>query len=543
MLKADIVLKSNAIFTGISDTVFKGGIAVVGNKIVSVGADNKIDEWIGPNTEIIAYGDEMIMPGFIDAHMHAFMGAFVHSDYTLSLFDTRSEEECVKKVKDYAEQHPNFAKIVGMGWFPASWDNSEVLPSRTSLDAVVPNKPVYLLATDAHTFWLNSKALKECHINKNDKYSFGGIGKDEKGEMNGLLFEIEAQAPAFEEAFSNYPSGVMERIQEKFYLDVSRCGITSITNLSASPVAEKSFKEIEVAAELEKKGKLTARIHFYPSLGIDTSFDPLKDLKDKYSSGKLRLSGLKQFVDGVTSTYSAYLLEPYNDKPATLGILNYPAEYYKRRISKANKEGFDVRLHAVGDGAVRVALDAYEQSKKVNDNRHIRNAIEHIENIDEDDILRFRQLAVVASMQPLHLIIEDNEKVARLGEERCKFEWPHKSFIESGAMLSFSSDFPVVGINPFPTIYAAVTRCDDQGQLSGINPQERISIAEALRAYTYGSAFAIHREKELGTLETGKLADIVVLNMNLFSCPVEEIPNASVKMTMMDGQIVYSTDN
>jgi len=541
MKKADIVLKSNAIFSGTTDKVFNGGIAVRGNKIVSVGSDSVLDEWIGSDTKVFKYDDELILPGLIDSHMHPFLGALVHSDYTIPLFDTRSEAQCAQIVKDYADKHPEFDKIVGMGWFPASWDNSHVLPSCSSLDAVVPDKPVYLLATDGHTFWLNSRALAECHITKDTKVSFGEIGKDANGRLNGLLFEIEAQAPAFEKAFSDFPFEVMKQIQEDFYKKVSKNGITSITNMSTSPIAEKSFKEIEVAADLEREGKLTARLHLYPSLGIDTSFDSVRKLKEKYHSDTLRVSGLKQFVDGVTSTYSAYLLEPYQDRPQTAGFSNYPADFYKERVAKANREGFSARLHAVGDAAVRIALDAYERSNQFNDNRNIRNTIEHIENINAADIARFSQLGVVPSMQPRHLIIEDNEKIQRLGEERCKYEWPHKSLIDSGATLAFSSDFPIVDINPFPNIYAAVTRCDDQGRLSGINPQEKISVAQALRAYTFGSAFAIHRETQLGTLETGKLADIVVLDKNLFDVPHKQIPTTRVKLTMMNGQIVYRT--
>ncbi|HYE69817.1 MAG TPA: amidohydrolase family protein, partial [Anaerovoracaceae bacterium] len=304
-------------------------------------------------------------------------------------------------------------------------------------------------------------------------------------------------------------------------------------------VLEDSFKEYEVAAALEQEGELTVRLHLYPSLGLDTNYEKVKSLREKYSSEKLRVSGLKQFVDGVTSTYTAYLLEPYSDNPDTVGFSNYPAELYEKCIVGANKEGFGVRLHCIGDAAVRLALDGFEKSNQQNDNSKLKNTIEHIESIHADDIPRFAQLGVVASMQPIHLILEVNEKVSRIGEERCQYEWPYKTMLENNATLAFGTDFPIAGINPFPNIYAAVTRCDERGELFGTNPKERISLAETLKAYTYGSACAINRENELGTLEAGKLADIVVLSKNIFAGSNEEILNTCVKLTVMDGQIVY----
>lgn len=200
-------------------------------------------------------------------------------------------------------------------------------------------------------------------------------------------------------------------------------------------------------------------------------------------------------------------------------------------------------MHAVGDGAVRVALDAFEKSNQINDNignhKKLRNAIEHIETIHPDDIGRFKKLGVVASMQPYHLILDQNEKIQRMGEERCKLQWPHRTMLDQEAILAFGSDFPVVDANPFLEIYAAVTRCDDSGNPTGGNPKEKITLGEALSAYTKGSAYAYGREAELGTLEVDKFADIVILNKNLFALPNEEILNCEVEMTIVDGKIVY----
>ncbi len=539
MIKADLVIKSNAVFSGLTNSVFKGGIAISGNKIAAVGSDMKIDEWISADTKVYEYGDALIMPGFVDAHMHFFTGAFVSSKYMLmNLFKAHSEQECAEMVEIFAKEHPEYSTITGMGWFPAYWGKNDPLPHKASLDAVVPDRPVYLLSADCHTFWLNSKALEECNITKEMQVSFGEIGKDEKGELTGLLFEIEASAPANENAF-NLPEHEMKTLQESFYKKIAACGITSATNMSASPVLETNFKEYEMAAELEKEGNLTVRLHLYPSLGLDADLDRIKALRRQYSSDKLRVSGLKHFVDGVTSTYTAYLLEPYADKPETSGFSNYTSEFYKKSIMNANKEGFGVRLHAIGDAAVRLALDSYEESNKTNNNRMIKNCIEHIESIHPDDIPRFSKLGVIASMQPMHLILEVDEKVTRIGKERCRYEWPFKTLINNGAILAFGTDYPVADINPFPNIYSAVTRSTEEGQQIGVNPQEKISVAEALRAYTFGGACSINREDELGTLEEGKLADIIVLDKNLFEVSNEDIIETKVKLTIMDGKVVF----
>ncbi|HHY91030.1 MAG TPA: amidohydrolase family protein, partial [Clostridiales bacterium] len=246
-----------------------------------------------------------------------------------------------------------------------------------------------------------------------------------------------------------------------------------------------------------------------------------------------------------TSTYTGLLLEPYADRPDTtgIGVPIYPAEKIKAAVLAANKAGLSVRLHCIADGSVRMALDIFECSKKMGYvNPSIRNTIEHIENIHPADIPRFAELNVIPSIQPYHLTLDCNEKISRLGRERCRWEWPLRSLVDSGAKVAIGTDFPVVDINPFKTIYAALTRCDDEGNPTGINPEERLTLSQILCAYTSGSANAYGRE-DLGTLEAGKLADIVVIDRNLFEIEPMEILKAQVKLTIMDGKIVFNREN
>ena len=544
MKKADLVIFGDAIFDGISEQPYQGGIAVLGNKIVAASKEKmSIQEWIDDHTKVLDCGNKLVMPGFVDAHMHFFTGGFVNSQYMLTeLFEAHSEEDCIQMVARFAEANPELEKISGMGWFTGIWDHPHHKPSRKSLDLIVPDKPVYLLSADCHTFWLNTKALEECGINKETTVSFGEIGKDSNGELDGLLYEIEACAAANEKAFT-LPKELMADLQAQFYNQLISHGITSTTNMSVSPVMETSFTDIEVAAEMEAKGDLPLRIHFYPSLGLDGDMTVAKELREKYHSEKLRFSGLKQFVDGVTSTYTAFLLEPYSDNPGVCGRSNYPYEIYEKGVMAANKEGIGVRLHAIGDGAVRMALDAYEASLGVNGAHKCVNTIEHIEVIHPDDIGRFSKLNVVASMQPMHLIMDQNEQLVRIGTNRAKYAWPLRTMQESGAKLAFGTDYPVADINPFPNIFAAIERMDDHGVVVGINPEEKVPLAQALKAYTKGSAGAIGRENDLGTLEAGKLADIIVLDKNLFQCETKQIANTNVETTIMDGEIVFQKIN
>lgn len=540
MKTADIVLKGNAIFTSTSPELLSGGVAIKGNKIIAVEEGQKIDRWIGETTKVLTYDNQLIMPGFVDAHVHYFMGAISASEHMCTeIAESSSEEDCVAIVKKFSAEHPSEKRIIGIGWFPANWGDAP-LPTKRSLDIAIPDRPVYLISGDVHTFWMNSKALEEAGITKELKTRSGEIGKFENGELNGLLFEPEAFMPAMAKVM-DLDKETMKEIHRDFLAHIAACGVTSISEMSADDYTETTNKNYAVVKEMEEAGELTSRIHLYTRLSGITDFSKALELKQRYFSEKLRLSGVKGFVDGVTSTYTGYLLEPYSDKPETsgIGVPIEPREEMEASVIAANEAGLAVRLHCIGDGAVRMALDLFESSEKANGSRGLKNTIEHIESIHPDDIQRFAKLEVIPSMQPYHLTLDLNEKISRIGRERCRWEWPHKSILEKGGKLAFGTDYPVVDFNPFPSIYAAVTRCDDEGNPTGVNPEETISVAEALIAYTASAANAYGRLAELGTLEAGKLADIIVVDRNLFRIDPHEIKDASVDLTIMDGIMVY----
>ncbi|MDR2770756.1 MAG: amidohydrolase [Clostridiales Family XIII bacterium] len=541
---ADIILRGNAVFTGLEDRPFKGAVVISGNKIEKVLRDDDGSAYIGPKTKVTECGDKLIMPGFIDAHVHFFMGSAASSPHVcMDISRSVSEADCVRIIKEFADQHPEEERILGMGWFPAFW-NDAPLPTKKSLDAAIPDRPVYLLCADAHSIWTNSKGLEECGIDKNTEVSSGDIPKGEDGEPNGMLIELEAMADALPKLL-HFPKETAREMLRGFLAEIAENGITGICDMSPNILNDDTLALYDDLLEADTAGLLSVRVHLYSDLiTIDADAKKEKEAARRYCSPMLRYTGLKSFVDGVTSTYTGFLLEPYADRPEFLGDPNYPKEDLERCTRIANEAGFPVRFHCIGDAAVRWGLDIFETTNAAIGNkgnaRGLRNTLEHVETLHADDVPRFAKLGVIVSPQPYHLTLDANEKIVRVGPERSRLEWPLRTLLDSGAQMAFSTDYPVVGLNPFRNIYAAITRRDDEGKPTGINPDEKITLSETLKIYTLGSARVYGREAELGTLEEGKLADVIVVDRNLFEIPEFEINSCRVEKTICNGKEVFT---
>jgi predicted amidohydrolase YtcJ len=319
-----------------------------------------------------------------------------------------------------------------------------------------------------------------------------------------------------------------------FLKEAAKCGVTSVHDLLRIP--EMSTEEAELYTDYEKEGKLTTRVHFVAPLNGD--LEHAKSLREKYKSNMVQFCGFKQFADGVTTSYTAYLLEPYTNNLGTKGSTVFPEETIKKWTVEADKEGFRVRFHCIGDGAVQLALDSFEAAQIENGIRDSRHSIEHVEMIHPNDIERFHQLGVIASVQPEHINVTTRDVYEDLiGADRMKYNFLLEMMLDHGTNVVFGTDYPVVKLDPFPGIYRAVTRLDDEGVVW--DGKERISLKDALLAYTAAPAYGSFREHELGTIETGKLADIIVLDRNLFEAPYEEIKDTKVVFTMVDGKVVH----
>lgn len=539
MQKASLILYSTAIFTGIEDHTITGAVAIKGQKILMIGTKEESEKYRDTDTKVIDCKDQLLLPGFCDAHAHFMEGALLSSPHFCStLGEAKSEEECVQMMVEFAKQYPDLPRYFGYGWLPAYWGGEMRFPTKESLDQYFPDKPVYLRAVDGHSEWLNTKALEESGYTKVFIPEYGHVDYLPNGELSGLLRE---QAACLARQYDcRLPEEEMISLQKKLVKSMNAKGITSCTEMGAV-LPEHIDEEYQYVKALEESGEMTLRLFLYPGTDIDANrIKEIAPYKEKYKSDILKIAGLKGFADGVTSTYTAALLKPYFDKPDDCGLLNHPENMYHKWTVEANKQGYGVRVHCIGDKAVQMMLDAYEESNQVNNNSSIRNSIEHIEVIDPADIGRFKQLNVVPSMQPLHLPLDRFDKIYRVGKERSRYEWALRSIVDTGATLAAGTDYPIADYDPIPNIYNAVTRKGLDGVQYGLESlKENLTIAQILKAYTYGGAYVNHMEDKVGTLEAGKYADVVVLNQDLFKIDPEEIINTKVCMTIMNGQIVY----
>lgn len=529
------VLISNQVFTGTSKKPVPAAILIEGNKIKKIESNyESLKPLLKENVSVYNFGDQLLMPGFHDFHLHLFPGALQLESVDLS--HTKSAEEVVEVLKAEWNQHQHKKWIIGFGWDNGGWENPK-LPTKELLDLHFPDHPIILNHLECHYCWVNNKALELAGITKDTSNpQFGEIVKDEHGEVTGILME-KAQSLVQQLAYDFTDEEKMNMLNN-FFDFTAKHGITSLNDMYA-PFSE-FLDDFDLLLELDKNKQLKARVHLQPKM--DGSLEQANLYLKKYNHPKVKMNGLKQFIDGVITGHTAYMLENYTDADHR-GHTTYSLQELEDWIVEADKEGLSVRLHAIGDGAVKFSLDAFEKARKMNGSTGTRHTIEHIESIRDEDIPRFKELEVIASIQPYHLAaLEQKIYMDRLGEERFKNTYLCKSFLDTGALVALGSDFPVVHISPMREIFHAVTR-KDSSLTSEWGSNEKISMADTLNAYTYAPAYGCFREGELGTLEEGKLADIIGLNKNLFEITSQEILETEVVFTMLDGDIIYEVKN
>lgn len=533
----DMILRSKAIYNSVELEPFDGYVAVEGNRISEVGRGDIPSALIGENTDVRDCGDRLVMAGFHDSHTHLIMAGLFNT--YVNLLSATSEEEAVRMVKESAEtMEDKDGWILGFCWYHVFWENKR-LPTKASLDAVFQDRPVCLINAEAHGAWVNTRAMEIAGITRETPDPFGGeIARDENGEPEGFLYE-SATGLVTKYAFDFTPEQEEEIIGN--YLDSAKAyGITSVTDVQ--PYFHGEMGNLEVYADMEARGKLTARLHVATDLLGD--LDRAERLREQYRSDKLRVDLLKQFLDGVCTTHTALVLEDYADAPGSQGISLNDTEAIRNAVPEAHRRGFSIKLHSCGDRSARLGLDYFENAIELYGRNDCRHAIEHCEIVAASDRGRFGELGVYPSVQPEHIALtqtfaETPYRVV-LGEERAATTWPYRDLLESAGEMGIGSDCPVVDNNPFLEIYRGITRVHNDGEpAGGWNPTQKLTLAEVLRGYTYGGAYLCSREDELGSLEKGKFADIVVLDRNLFTATPEEIYSGRVDLTIMDGKIVY----
>ena len=536
-MTADMIIKGNAIFDSVSDKPFAGFVAVKGNRIAAVGKEmDSISQYAGDDTKIIDAGDRLVMPGFHDSHTHLIL-AGMYKTYP-NLGSARSEEEAAVMLKEYYDSQPGDGWVYGFNWYHVFWDKKE-LPRKETLDRYFPDRPVFLINAEAHGAWVNSLALEIAGVTADTPDPFGGeIARDENGEPTGFLYEsaieyVAAHALIFTEEQE-------KTFLRKYMADAVELGITGVVDVQ--PYFGKDLGSLDVYTGMESDGELTVRITAAANLLGD--LDEALENSKKYCTEKVRAHMLKQFVDGVITTHTALLLEDYTDAPGNRGTQLSELEKIDAAVQEGHKRGLWIKIHAIGDRAIRFTIDSYEKAIKTYGANGCRHAIEHVEMVTDSDIERFGQLGLIPSVQPEHIGLmptwEGEEYRVNIGEERAGRTWPFRGLLESAGVLAIGSDCPVVDNNPFYAIHRGVTRLHDDGlPEGGWNPTQKLTVADILRGYTLGSAYGIGREDELGTLEEGKFADIAVIDRNLFETEPKDIRGAHVDMTIMDGKVIF----
>jgi predicted amidohydrolase YtcJ len=535
---ADLVITGAAVHTMDAARSTAQGLAIKDGKIAFVGTNAGVAEWIGPKTKVLRLKGEMVLPAFQDAHIHAISGGM--SLGQCDLHDLQTQEAILSKVRECAI-HSSEAFLVGSGWTLAAFSGG--IPTKELLDGIVPDRPAFLRSADGHGAWVNSKALDLAGITaRTPDPKNGRIERDPKtGALLGTLQEgamelVSRLIP---------PPGPEERRRglARALERLNRNGITAIQMPESAPPGVRDA--LETLREAETQRKLTAKV--VVALGSDPrkgaeQVDALVRLREEFKSARVRPTAVKIFEDGIIESHTAAMLEPYLDRPTERGEPIWPAEQLNSYVARLAREGFSVHVHAIGDRAIRLTLDAFEAAGKEGGPHRLRHQIAHLEVIDPSDIPRFAQLGVIANFQPLWAYAEAYIKDLTwpvIGPERSRWIYPIRSVALSGGTIAFGSDWPVSSLNPLEGIQVAVTRQSPDDPGDPLLPQEALDLPAALAAYTIGSAYANGLEQETGSIEVGKSADLVVLSANLFALPVHEIARCRVLLTLLDGSPVY----
>ncbi len=534
---ADVVLLNGSIWTVNPAQPWAEAVALDGEKIYKVGRTADIKKLVGKETKIIELNGGLVLPGFIDSHTHFLKGGFSLS--SIQLRDVTSREQFIKRVEEKTKELEKGEWILEGYWDHEQFSPPE-LPTKEWIDAVSPENPVCVSRYDLHIALANSLALKLAGITKATPSPKGGeiLKSPKTGEPTGILRDA-----AVDLMIRYIPEPSLKanlRAAEAGLRHARELGVTSLHDMADATSFAKSF---EVYQELLKEGKLTSRIYFYIPITESDLFEKLK-LKTPFGNAFLELGGLKGFADGGLGASTAYFFEPYSDNPKNSGLLAsemFPEGVMERRILEADKAGLQVAIHAIGDKANFIILDIFAKVAAQNGTRDRRWRIEHAQHLKPEDIERFGKLGVIASVQPFHAIDDGRWAEEKIGKERCRTTYAFKSLLDKGAILALGSDWPVAPLNPLEGIYAAVTRRTTDGKNpQGWYPEQKLSLEEAIKGFTWNGAYTEFSEMNKGSIEIGKLADLVVLDQNLFKIAPEKIKDAKVTMTILGGTIVYS---
>jgi predicted amidohydrolase YtcJ len=536
---ADLVVYGR-IWTGDSARPWAAGVAIAADRIVEVGDSASVAKQVGSGTRVISNGNALVTPGFADGHVHLLSGGFQIA--RVNLRDATSPAEFTRRLKEHAARLRPGEWITGGDWDHERWPGAP-LPERSWIDSVTPNNPVFVNRLDGHMSLANTAALQLARISRTTRDVPGGtIVRDPRtGEPTGLLKDnardlVERVKPTPSPAQSD---SALARAMRW----AAAHGVTAVSTMSDDPgtlAIAGSWRELAALKRAHESGSMLTRVSVYVSL---EAWRAMADTLRAQGPGDdwLRSAGVKGFVDGSLGSTTALFYKPYNDAPGSLGLLVTPEDSLRAWIGGADSAGLQVVVHAIGDRANGLLLDIYDSVAKAHGPRDRRFRIEHAQHLRRQDIARLARSGIIASMQPYHAVDDGRWAEKRIGPERIKTTYAFRSLLDNGAHLAFGSDWTVVPMDPILGIYAAVTRRTWDGKNpNGWVPEQKITVDEALRAYTAGNAYGVFAERSRGKLAPGYLADLVVLDQDLTAIPPEAIERVSVRATVVGGKVVYS---
>lgn len=533
---ADVIFLNASVYTVDAGQPTAQAVAVRGNRILYVGDNGGAIHHHAPQTQVFNCRGRTLMPGFIDSHFHLLNGSLQLD--LLDLDAARDIPTIAEAVRAYATQNPELEWIEGIQLHYAALVHQDQRFDRHLLDALVPDRPVVLTAFDRHTVWANTAALRRGQLLNGRELPAGNqIVMAEDGAATGELREPAAFLPI--KGLIPEPDDARKRTLLRMGLaQAAQNGITSVHNM------DNLNDSIELYAALEDLGELTLRVYVPYDIHLDTPLEAIAEavaLRRRFPGGLVRAGSVKVFMDGVLESYTALMLEAYATDPGNWGASLHSAERFDAVAAEADRVGLQIFVHCCGDGAVRRALDGYAHALRVNGRRDSRHRIEHIEVISADDIPRFKELGVVASMQPYHCpttLHAGDLWPAHAGVARWPLSFAWETLRQAGAHMAYGSDWPVVGMNPMLGLRAAL----DRRPWAPDDPDQRQTLANLLAGYTRDAAWAEFMEDEKGMVRAGFLADLVVLSEDIFAVPPEEILRVHVDMTLSDGRIVHGRD-
>ena len=536
---ADLIIRNALVWTVNPAQPRAEAVAVLAERIVAVGSDTQVMRWRGPQTRIVDAAGKRLLPGFNDAHVHFSDGGA--SLVAVQLNDAASLAEFVERIGNYARRQPKGEWIREGEWDETKWPQSR-LPTRHDIDLVTADNPVALDRYDGHMVLVNSKALSLAGITAATPDPPGGvIVRDASGVPTGALKDAAQDLMA--KVIPPLSAGERRRAIEGAMRHAASLGVTSVQDMA------QNYADIAVYSQLLREGKLSVRVYGAPLIALVEDQAKL-GIGRAFGAAQLRIGALKMFADGSLGLRTAYFFEPFADDPTQRGLLAadmLPIERTRERLRRADAADLQVCTHAIGDAAISAVLDLYGEIEQA-DGQHAggprdrRWRIEHAQHMAAADFDRFAKLHVIASVQPYQAIDDGRWAEARIGHDRASRTYAFRTFQAHGVRLAFGTDWPVAPLNPILTLYAAVTRATLDGkQPNGWFPEQKMSIQDAIAAYTLGSAYAEFQEHDKGSIEPGKLADLVLLDRDVLTIPPASIRDAKVVATWLGGKEIFAS--